>query len=54
MYHSKVNFTETKMLKENKIVFFFHLLGIDTNGHSKKPHSKYDFKIFLELNFSKN
>jgi len=28
------------MLREKKNVFFFHLLGIDTHGHSKKPHSK--------------
>ncbi|RNA21396.1 GPI ethanolamine phosphate transferase 1 isoform X1 [Brachionus plicatilis] len=39
IYHSQVNKTETKMLKEDGIVFFFHLLGIDTHGHSKKPHS---------------
>ncbi len=30
------------MLKEEQIVFFFHLLGIDTNGK---------FKFFLNLNF---
>lgn len=32
IYHSKANFTETKMLNQEKNVFFFHLLGIDTNG----------------------
>jgi len=46
MYHSKFNHTEIKMLKEKKNVFFLHLLGIDTNGHSKKPHSnEYQMNI---------
>ena len=31
--------TFAKELKEEKIIFFFHLLGIDTNGHSHKPWS---------------
>ncbi|XP_069112966.1 GPI ethanolamine phosphate transferase 1-like isoform X2 [Argopecten irradians] len=31
--------TLTKQLHQDKIVFFFHLLGIDTNGHSHKPQS---------------
>ena len=34
------NKTLLKQLNEDKIVFFFHLLGIDTNGHSHKPWSK--------------
>lgn len=32
------------MIKEDGVVFFFHLLGIDTHGHSKKPHSMYFYK----------
>lgn len=28
-----------RKLQEDKIVFFLHLLGIDTCGHSKKPYS---------------
>lgn len=33
MYHSEVNFTETKMLNQDNVVFFLHLLGVDTNGN---------------------
>ena len=55
LYHSEVNLTETRMLNEDRVVFFFHLLGIDTHGHSKKPHSMYaieslDFYVFIHLN----
>ena len=35
------NRTIREKLKKNKIIFFFHLLGIDTAGHSHKPHSQY-------------
>ncbi|KAJ2376851.1 Glycosyl phosphatidyl inositol anchor synthesis [Coemansia sp. RSA 2607] len=28
-----------QMMHEDQIVFFFHLLGIDTNGHGFKPYS---------------
>jgi GPI ethanolamine phosphate transferase 1 len=33
------NNTFNKELHDEKIIFFFHLLGIDTNGHSFKPWS---------------
>ncbi|CAF1008525.1 unnamed protein product [Adineta ricciae] len=34
-----LNNTLGKELEKDQIVFFFHLLGIDTNGHSHKPWS---------------
>ena len=33
--------TVQDVLQEDRIVFFLHLLGLDTNGHAHKPHSKY-------------
>ncbi|RUS89593.1 hypothetical protein EGW08_002611 [Elysia chlorotica] len=34
------NKTLYSALQQDKIVMFLHLLGIDTHGHSNKPHSK--------------
>ncbi|XP_070182673.1 GPI ethanolamine phosphate transferase 1-like [Littorina saxatilis] len=33
------NDTLGRVLNEDKIVFFLHLMGVDTNGHTKKPRS---------------
>lgn len=35
------NDTVKAMLNQTQIVFFLHLLGMDTNGHTNKPHSAY-------------
>ena len=34
------NKTLKSMVDNNGVVFFFHLLGLDTNGHTNKPHSE--------------
>jgi len=27
-------------LREDKVIYFMHLLGLDTTGHSYRPHSE--------------
>ncbi|KAL5021525.1 hypothetical protein ScPMuIL_000680 [Solemya velum] len=36
---AKQNSSLMHQLHDNKVILFLHLLGIDTNGHSHKPHS---------------
>ncbi|XP_069469763.1 GPI ethanolamine phosphate transferase 1 [Ambystoma mexicanum] len=37
---AKSNQSLFNQLNEDKIVFFFHLLGLDTNGHAHRPYSR--------------
>lgn len=32
--------TLNSQLRSDKVIFFLHLLGLDTTGHSYRPHSK--------------
>jgi len=33
------NTTTASQMNQTHVIFFLHLLGLDTNGHTNKPHS---------------
>jgi phosphatidylinositol glycan class N len=37
--NAKTDATLNAKLHEDKVVFFLHLLGLDTAGHTHKPYS---------------
>lgn len=38
--HAKLNHSLSEMLTKDKVIFFLHMLGLDTSGHAYKPNSK--------------
>lgn len=38
-----------KLQLENETVYFLHLLGLDTAGHTHKPNTKYERLFYLSL-----
>jgi GPI ethanolamine phosphate transferase 1 len=40
LQNATLNNTLDLQLRGDKVIFFLHLLGLDTTGHSYRPHSK--------------
>lgn len=43
-HNATTNATLATQLRKDRTVFFLHLLGLDTTGHSYRPHSKVGFR----------
>jgi GPI ethanolamine phosphate transferase 1 len=40
LHNATANAVLDAQLRADKVVFFLHLLGLDTTGHSYRPHSE--------------
>jgi hypothetical protein len=46
-YNATTNQALDAQLRAPQVVFFLHLLGLDTTGHSYRPHSKVVYCISM-------
>ena len=46
-HNASTDDTLNSVMRQEKTVFFLHLLGLDTTGHSYRPHSKVTILFYL-------
>ena len=42
-HNATTDYRLDSQLRADKVIFFLHLLGLDTTGHAYRPHSKVPF-----------